>query len=392
MAKTKDKADNFNVAKADIKVMLASLEALGLGTAGTKAEKAKRLREHFSKTPKAQLLECSECGGDSTADFDACPFCGETDADEAPASEPASEPAPKAPKAPKASKGKKRSEATSKKAPSKPEKAPETPSTPSPKERAAGAAGAKGSGKATKGKAKGKAAPVEAVAEPVTTLVTTPTPMVSKFKVADLDASVAEVQRLKLAVVRNYYQLGRELRKLYESEMWQLRTEEGAPKYTNWKQFTSSELDLSYLQTYKLMDVAASFTEEDVTAIGHSKLNLVLKVPEEYRDKLLGEAKGGASKRDLEERVAEINRAERGEAPAPTPKKDRVTVAVVPGRKTHTLLKRRKGKEVPSPAKTLADGPWVEVELSNDVIAVYRVTKTPKGDLALIIEHKRIKA
>lgn len=228
------------------------------------------------------------------------------------------------------------------------------------------------------GEVEDEESPEEAVAE-------APPTELAKYTEADLDKNVQVIGELKQQAAQAIWELGQSIRENYETELWKLRrTDGGELAYKNWKQFCATELNMSHTHAYSLMDIAAAFTQADIDELGTSKLGLVLKVPEPYRGKLLEQAKGGASKADLADEVKKLKG--KGDPPPKLPPK--MSMVVGEGRVDLPLMKMNSDR----PAKRLADKPWAEEELSNDVTVRYLVTTDPKGDLLLVVERHRTRA
>lgn len=221
---------------------------------------------------------------------------------------------------------------------------------------------------------------------PAAAVVPAPSAPVSKFTEKDLDKSVQRINKLKVAAARGIYELGLAIRENYEDELWKLRRDdEGNVAYRNWKQFCAGELGMSHTHAYKLMDIAAAFTQKDIDAIGSSKLGLVLQVPEPYRSKLLDQAKDGASKADLSDELKKLKSKDGEKEKAPP----RITMALGVGRVDLPLLKMNSEDK---PAKRMTDKPWAEELLSNDVTVRYVVTQNSKGEMILVVERHRTPA
>lgn len=296
------------------------LKQVGLSTDGSVEDKVRRLAEWVKeKVPQKSMVDCSTCGGDSSEDFDVCPYCGDDGVEEIP---PKEEPA-------------------------------------------------------------AKAAVKVAKAEPP-----------SKYSLKDLNDSVAEVTALKQSLMRDYHALGTKILEIYSKDLWKLRRDEnGNIAYTNWKKFCEAELGLSGQHAYRLMDVANAFSEDDIKAVGTTKLGFVLQVEEgPMRDKLLQTAKDGASAGELRQQLQEA-RSGSGNAgeppPAPKVKKGDVTIYQAMGRITLKLYARPKTKNELRRAKKVADDAWAEETTGNDVKIVYHLRKDHEGNLVLVVERRR---
>jgi hypothetical protein len=141
-------------------------------------------------------------------------------------------------------------------------------------------------------------------------VVAEPTVVVSvPARVSDLDAAVERIQHLKQRATESIWELGTELRGIFDKRLWKTRQNaEGGPAYTTWGAFCEAELGISSTYSYKMMDVAQAYTREQVRQIGATKLSLTLQVPREAREKLLTAAASGATVRQLTEMVVETGR------------------------------------------------------------------------------------
>jgi hypothetical protein len=123
----------------------------------------------------------------------------------------------------------------------------------------------------------------------------------------ELDTVVKRVLDLKSRTADALWELGEEIRKLYESQLWQRRTnDDGQQKYKQWATFVEAELGISNTYSYRLMDIATKFDREQVRAFGPTKLSMTLRVPDEEREKMLRAAAEGASVSQLRELARDI--------------------------------------------------------------------------------------
>tara|TARA_Y100000034_G_scaffold94428_1_gene114418 strand:- start:1511 stop:2407 length:897 start_codon:yes stop_codon:yes gene_type:complete len=290
---------SVNMKKVDKASVNRALDKLAMGNSKWSLQRrVSKLVAHFKTKSDEELVECSNCKGVSTNDFDFCPFCGALDE------------------------------------------------------------------------------------EPGTVVV-----LPEKLVVTDeLDESVTGILKLKVAVVCCYWELGRAIKENFDRELWkQRRNADGSIQHRDFKAFCRTELNMSHPHAYKLMAVASAYSRNQVEKLGTSKLHIVLKVPEAQQGKLLEAAEGGASKREL------LDKAKKLKGDAPLPKKDRISIAVVPGRQTFPLYARQKSKTAePKAARRLTDNPWFDEELPNGVKVLYRVSLNKKGEMVLIVDRRRI--
>lgn len=124
--------------------------------------------------------------------------------------------------------------------------------------------------------------------------------------VQQLDASVKRVHELKARTADSLWELGQEIRRLYDGNLWQYRVHDGQQTYKQWALFCEKELGLSNTYSYRLMDIASQFTREQVREIGPTKLSMTLKVTNADRVKMLRAAAGGATVSQLRELARDI--------------------------------------------------------------------------------------
>jgi hypothetical protein len=202
---------------------------------------------------------------------------------------------------------------------------------------------------------------------------------------SSLDETVEAIKKLKNEMARNYHRLGVMLKEVHDRGLWRLRQKDGKPKYADYGQWTRSEAGLGRTQAMKCVEVASNFTEKEVKEIGHTRLAVALQVPPEYRDRLIDKARQGASKRDLEREVAVVKG--RPEPVEVTPKANAITLAMVATSRTIELVCDGSSE----PAFCIADAPYGEELMSNDVIQTYRILEGfSDGRLILQIERKRL--
>ena len=198
----------------------------------------------------------------------------------------------------------------------------------------------------------------------------------------DLDQNVNEINVLKTRIAENYYELGVALRNNEEKCLWALRKKpSGEPKYKNFEAWVRNEVKMGRTQAMKCISVVEHFTEEDVKRIGHTKLAIALQVPQQYREAIVERAEQGASKRELEQAVAEI----KGK-----PKSSTITVALALVDQFIPMMARPDSFDAESePACCIADEPWCSEELSNGVVQSFRVLENSDGNLVLQVRRHR---
>lgn len=130
----------------------------------------------------------------------------------------------------------------------------------------------------------------------------------------DLDAAVERVRVLKGKATETLWELGNEIRILYESQLWRQRLQaSGEQAYAAWGAFAEAELGISNSYSYRLMDISTQFSREQVREFGPTKLAITLRVPVESREKMLAAAHAGATVTQLKGMVKEIGAIATGE-------------------------------------------------------------------------------
>lgn len=230
-----------------------------------------------------------------------------------------------------------------------------------------------------------------------------------------LDAAVKRVHEALSAGAMSYWELGKALVDIFDDQLWKQRTDgTGRQKYPSWNVFLRDELHMSAPNAFSVMDAARHFSKKDFELIGHTKLSMMLRLPEERRTKLFEEAKAGKLSRarikeiiadevpkgtvrdtgrkshaaDPEQhkkktaKAAEANR-ERAAARRVLPKAEGgVTAVYEVGRSKLKLFARpnvKKPTEKPARAVSVSQDPWCEETLVNGVVVRFTIIKTPTG-------------
>lgn len=249
--------------------------------------------------------------------------------------------------------------------------------------------------------------------------------------ISDLDERVKRIDEIKMQAVASFWDLGNEVRAIYEQNLWELRKDpDGNPRYPSWNRFCSEELKFTSQYAGTLMDVSKAYTRDDAMVIGPTKLRLLLQVPDEHKAEFIERAKT-LPRSELVEHVKKVTNAakakaaERGEEIAPRetgrqgfkagkekvvppkgktreervakgkkgeaaaklgrdqrPGEGAVSITLLTRRSTVALYKR--GKE--DRAKRVSDEPWGKLELADGTFLTVRLAATPKSELKLIIE------
>jgi hypothetical protein len=204
-----------------------------------------------------------------------------------------------------------------------------------------------------------------------------------KINPEDLDNSLAKIRELKRNVERSIWELGIEIKHVHDEELWKARLIDGQPEFKTWKAFCAGVLQMSHTHAYGLIEVASTFTREQVEMIGTAKLKLIVGLPEDKRAAALAAAEQGASTKEVG--------ALAGKGPKDTNKDtgDVVTFLARANKKTTLVLLAASG-EKGKPAQQIADEPWVEEEHENGVVSRYVVKLNKKtGNLELVITRRR---
>ncbi len=369
VAPSAKKAEKAPVKKHILDCMSEAMIETALAKAGVPFDeaddleaKAKALQDHY-KASKQELAECDTCNGISPRALDACPFCGDVEIETM-----------------------KEMQQDSKK---------------------------------TNGASSG----AMVLAKPKQqTLVKVE--VVKEMSIADaksagekaLNESISRVATLKANFAESAWELGRELRELYDQKLFLFRlNEKGAPKYKTFVQFCSDELKMTTSSAFRWMDVSANFSRDEVRKFGHSKLALVVNLPPEKRMEALkgAEIGGTKSKAKLEQEVKELRAgtiADTGRGTAGTKaatkaaaakvaekqakakaakaeEAKRIVVSLPDGRHKVPLMARGlSAKGEPKPAKRVSDQPVCEIEAPHGVTIKFAIVA--KADGALFLQYE----
>lgn len=335
---------------------------------------------------------CDQCGATSDAQLPQCPFCGDED------TEVKEETVKK----------KKRTEAKLAK------NKPAAKAKPAAKLAKKPVAKAKPAAKKPVAKAKPKPAAKLAVVassstqhkgEDLPKLQSLPT-TVTKVYSKELSAGIDRVQALSRAGVECMWDLGHELAKIYEEKLYTQVTAHGKALYDSWNAFCKNEIGIVPAYAFRLMDVSLSFTRAQVAAVGVTKLQLLVRVPEQQREQLLATAAATPRSKIAEEvrRIAggqtrDTGRNQRfhgtpgpGRAPktrpesatAPPERSARLTVVRAEPRVVVDLYRRGTTER----AFNLNDDLVGIEHCANNVVVHYQVMRTEQG-LSLAIETRR---
>lgn len=312
----------------------------------------------------SSIANCDVCGGDSDAELDCCPFCGDAEIE-----------LPEEPVKKKAVNKK----TTAKAAP----KAKASDTTAAPKKKTA--TKAKAAAPKAKADQKGARAIVNTTGEEVSQLA------YSK----EVKAGIKKVHQLQQKGIECMWQLGKELYNIYEQKLHlQITDGTGKPAYDDWTNFCRKELAISKAYAFKLMDVAVCFDKEQVAEIGVTKLNLLVRVPEEKREELLAQAKD-IPRTKLADEVRKLAggkpretgrgkfRGESGKGRTAATQSEKITVMRSEPRVVVDLFKRNTTDR----AHDIQDAVGVE-RAANGVVVYYSLLRTEHG-LSVIVETRR---
>ena len=386
----------------------AQLGLLKLDTDGSLKQCVDRLKGWYRDHENDKGMEmagCDVCGADSDAQLDACPFCGEGGVmdngvlvgSDKPTSESKDKPTPK----PKPS-AKSKDKPTPKPKPSTKAKAPpkkkKTPKTKSAETKAAKTPKSKApikKKKAPKSKAapkpkvptKPKAAPPKPDAAVSTSLVT----------VKHLDDQITiirdEVQKGALAM----HTIGHAFKEIRDSHSWKMRLAKGdVSRYSSFGQFCIEELGASKQHVYRQISIAEQFTPKQVADLSGNQIRAVqlLSPDSKKRSATLAAnkaAKDGEGTSSLSQRAAGLQNDKATPKPIPT---KAVTVAMAMGITKVPMYQRpKKGAkldtETAKRATSMADKPWLYLELTNGVHLIVRIVPDKNGELQGTVEFRR---
>lgn len=413
----------FVVGKLDADTMkaFAAENGIEINADGTPEQIAMTLAVHFKDTVLAEnQVLCDNCRGVSSADLDACPFCGdegEVDDEEAPGvaaaapseslietapeeedDEEMEEPGDPTPGEDETDEDEEEAEveAAADESDGEAEEVKATPTATTKKGKGKMATTEVTNGAGKKGAAKGGLAKVS-----------------GGLSTRDLDKAIAEVSRLKTEGVVAYWDLGRKVLEINEKGLWKLRTDDaGKAKYKSFDAFVHHELGMSPAHAYNAIECARGYeSAEAIREIGStSKAVLLLKAPEPARKEIAAKIKAGATKKEVESAVKESRKkhgspkkdkahakagAKSGEAKTKAAARDaKVSVTSFEGTKTIALYKKpatMKGLDLSelARAKSIGDQPFGRYEMANGLVQYFFVGKKESGELVLKIQTVR---
>lgn len=110
-----------------------------------------------------------------------------------------------------------------------------------------------------------------------------------------LDESVERINSLRGDLAKNSYDLGVEIRRIHEEELWKVRGHE------SFKDFIEGDLDISRSMAYRLIQITQNYDRPTFEKVGSKKLALISGIQDsETRDAALEAAKAGASTAEVQ--------------------------------------------------------------------------------------------
>lgn len=199
--------------------------------------------------------------------------------------------------------------------------------------------------------------------------------------VGRLDESVERINQLRADLAGNSYDLGVELRKIHEEELWKARG------HDSFKDFIQKELDISRAMAYRLIDITKQFDRETFEKVGSRKLALIAGIQDaDAREAALESAKAGASTRDVEREVNEAkgrkSAPEKERASSEVPKKktgNEITLLAKVGSRPQLVGFRSASSGRPIQAHK--DDAYAEFNLSEDVKQRIALKKDKEGNI-----------
>ena len=291
--------------KVDQKLVASSAKKFAVATKGKTLGTVVRELAAKLRDGDGDMDACTECGGPWPAELDACPFCGDL-----------ANPEEEAKGDPADGSSRSDSEASSSVAPSEVESST--------------AAGTHERSASVRSTLTGAGAPV----------------VVAQTEV-QLDKLVAAVNAAKEQGAKNFWMVVTLLKRCIDTNLWKQRVDEkGNPAYRSAWEFATKELEFSRTYAQRLYRTASEFSEKTIDQLGVNRLG-VLAAPEASREKLLEEARAGASRSKLAgmtRGLLDEQRAKEGKArPGAKSKVAPVALAPVAPRPPRCwLLRRRK--------------------------------------------------
>jgi hypothetical protein len=201
-----------------------------------------------------------------------------------------------------------------------------------------------------------------------------------------LDRCMLELATCAKAHRANLYRVGCLLRQIRDEELWRERFDgRGHPLYTGYADFVESEVHIGRSQATKLIRCVEEFQPEEFERWGASRLYFSLRLPEHERKEFLEET-SDVPQAQLAGRANKRKVPESGPFPR-MPKSKRVVQAIPLGQVIARLYARPPRNHpvgvVTRDAVSLADDPWTQVQITDDLWARITIRQLTDGTGAL---------
>ena len=211
--------------------------------------------------------------------------------------------------------------------------------------------------------------------------------------VQQLDDQVTIIQQAQSAGALAMHTIGSAFKEIRDCHSWKMRMAKGnVSRYGNFGQFCVEELGMSKQHVYRAISVAEQFSPHQVKGLSGKQIRIIQMLAKEVQGEAITAAKNGEGTDALSQRAAGLQ----GDKSTPTPVPSKaVTVAMAMGIQKVPMYARPKKNakvadtEAATPAKSMADKPWLAIELSNKVRLIVRIDQDKKGNLQATVEHRR---
>jgi|GEM_PF-7070217 hypothetical protein len=203
-----------------------------------------------------------------------------------------------------------------------------------------------------------------------------------------LDRCLSELAACAKVHRSNLYRVGCLLRQIRDEELWRERFDgRGLPLYTGYAAFVESEVHVSRQQAVKLIRCVEEFQPEEFERWGASRLYFSLRLPEYERKKFLEET-SNVPQAQLAGQANKRKTPENGPWPR-MPKSKRVVRAIPLGQVIARLYARPPRNHpvgvVTKDAVSLADDPWTQIQITDDLWARLTIRQLTDGTGALAV-------
>lgn len=180
-------------------------------------------------------------------------------------------------------------------------------------------------------------------------------------KGAALTEAIARIESLKGDMAANSYDLGLEIKRIHEEELWKARGR------ASFREFIEEDLTIGRSMAYKLMEVTTKFDRETFLKVGSSKLALVADIEDPAaRDAALEAARNGASRRDLDRKAGKAPDKKAAASAPPKKGPNEITLLAKVGSKAE--LYQWRSASSGRPIKAHAEDAYVEIPISDEVV------------------------